>query len=49
SKILGAFVYGTKLTLVKQSSDKWWKVKGKDSTGKSIAGYVSSQYVETLS
>ena len=49
SKILGSFAYGAKLTLVKQSSDKWWKVKGKDSTGKSITGYVSSQYVETPS
>ena len=49
SKILGSFAYGAKLTLVKRSSDKWWKVKGKDSTGKSITGYVSSQYVETPS
>ena len=47
--ILGAFTYNSKLTLIEKTSDKWWKVKGKDAAGKTITGYVYKQYVEILS
>ena len=43
--ILGAFEDGTRLQLINKTNKSWYKVKGKDSTGKTIEGYCSAKYL----
>ena len=48
SEVIGQFVKGRKLTLVKKTNKSWYKVKGKAMSGKTITGYCSTKYLEKV-
>ena len=45
-KILGKFSKGATVTVVEKTNNSWWKVKGVDTTGKTITGYCSRTYLK---
>lgn len=45
-QILGAFQKGKKLQLLEKTNPSWYKVKGTCTTGKTITGYCSSEYLK---
>lgn len=45
-QVLGVFQKGKKLQLLEKTNPSWYKVKGTCTTGKTITGYCSSQYLK---
>lgn len=45
-QILGAFQKGKKLQLLEKTNPSWYKVKGTCTTGETITGYCSRQYLK---
>lgn len=43
---VGKFKNGTKVEVLEKTSSSWYKVKGKDNTGKAITGYCSTKYLK---
>lgn len=46
--ILGKFAKGTKVELVAKTNASWYKVTGKDTTGKTITGWCSAEFLKEV-
>ena len=46
--LLGKFAKGTTLALEAKTSNSWWKVTGKTTSGKTITGYCSASYLKEV-
>ncbi len=45
-KVVGVFKKGTKITVTYTQGDVWYKASGKSNSGKTISGYVHSDYLK---
>lgn len=44
--VLGTFAKGTKVEILEKTNASFWKVKGKNTSGKTMTGYCSKQYIK---
>lgn len=44
--IIGSFSKGTTVELIEKTTSTWWKVKGKEISGKTITGYSACKYLK---
>lgn len=44
--VVGKFKNGTKIEVLEKTSSSWYKIKGKDTTGKTVTGYSKTKYLK---